>query len=95
MILLDILEVLEQNGSLHILLCLLEEGELRTSELLRKVPVGQTAFYTAIRKLLTANLIEDNKSGYPVTRIFRLTKKGKYIAKNIKRMLEEIEKIKD
>ena len=90
----SILETLEQSGSLHILIYLLKKKEAKTSELLKNIPVGQTAFYTAVRKLLDEKLIEDEKAGYPVTRTFRLTNRGVFVAQKIREILDQIEKIK-
>jgi len=87
-----VIDALEQSGSIYILLTLLSVKEIKTRELLRTLPIGETAAYTAIRKLLNANLIEDRREGYPVARIFSLTEKGRVVATHLKKMLEDIEK---
>ena len=86
----DIIEALSQSGAMYILLILLKNQEMKTLELLEEIPVGRTAAYTAIRKLLNAELIRDIKEGIPVTRTFQLTEKGEFVAKKIREIVTKI-----
>jgi len=88
----EVIDALEQTGAIYIILVLFEKGELQTRELLEEIPVGRTAAYSAIRKLLKLKIIQDRKEGYPVTRIFSLTEKGKEFAEKIKSAIAIIEK---
>lgn len=89
------LRALEQNGSLEILLLLLEKENIKITEILaylREQRIGQSSMYSALKQLKHATLIDETISVYPKLRLIRLTPKGRRVAQKIleiKKILEE------
>ena len=76
--------------TLKVILYLHENKEANLTTIMKGIPVGQKALYTALSTLTQLKLIEEKTSKeFPFTRNFILTKKGQETAKH----LEEIEKI--
>jgi len=82
-------EALEQKGAIDLLVYLLSHGKANVTTLIQELPAGQTATYSAIRKLEKAELIVENRqAGVPGSRMFYLTEKGTFVAKKLKEMVE-------
>ena len=80
----------EVNATLRVLLYLNENKEAKLTSIIKGIPVGQKAVYTALSALTALKLVEEKTSkDFPFTRNFILTQKGKEIAKH----LTEIERI--
>ena len=80
----------EVKATLRVLLYLHEKKEANLTNIMKGIPVGQKAVYTALSTLTELQLIEEKTSKeFPFTRNFILTKKGQETAKH----LTEIEKI--
>ena len=80
----------EVKATLRVLLYLHENKEAKLTSIMKGIPVGQKALYTAISTLTQLQLTEEKTSkDFPFTRNFILTQKGQEIAKH----LTEIEKI--
>jgi len=80
----------EVKATLRVLLYLHEKKEAKLTSIMKGIPVGQKAVYTALSALTELQLIEEKTSKeFPFTRNFILTKKGQETAKH----LTEIEKI--
>jgi len=80
----------EDKSTLRVLLYLHEKKEAKLTSIMKGIPVGQKAVYTALSTLTELQLIEEKTSkDFPFTRNFILTQKGQEIAKH----LAEIEKI--
>jgi len=92
---------LQQPGVFFILLYLMDNKgkEVKIHDILEFVKscgVGQYAFYTALKNLISLNLVEDEiHYGPPKRRLLHLTEKGEKVAQKIleiKEILEEGEK---
>ena len=80
----------EVKATLRVILYLHESKEAKLTTIMKGIPVGQKAAYTALSTLAELQLIQEKTSReFPFTRNFILTKKGQETAKH----LEEIEKI--
>ena len=80
----------EVKATLRVLIYLNEKKEAKLTSIMKGIPVGQKALYTALSTLTQLQLIEEKTSkDFPFTRNFILTQKGQEIAKH----LTEIEKI--
>jgi len=80
----------EVKATLRVLIYLHEKKEAKLTTIMKGIPVGQKALYTALSTLTELQLIEEKTSkDFPFTRNFILTQKGQEIAKH----LTEIEKI--
>jgi len=78
------------KSTLRVLLYLNEKKEANLTTIMKGIPAGQKALYTALSTLAELQLIEEKTSKeFPFTRNFILTKKGQETAKH----LAEIEKI--
>ena len=84
-----LIELLEQKGTLRVILYLKTKETAILSELKNIDRLAQTALYSAIRKLLDLKLVEESREPPYNKRVFHLTAKGKKVAK----LLQEIEKI--
>ncbi|RLI99417.1 MAG: hypothetical protein DRP08_07190 [Candidatus Aenigmatarchaeota archaeon] len=84
------MKALEQEGAIEFLLYLYRKEKAKVSEALHDLEVGQSAFYTTLRKLMNAGLIiETRGERFPFPRFFTLSDKGRRVAEH----LAEIEKI--
>lgn len=80
----------EDKATLRVLLYLHENKEAKLTSIMKGIPVGQKAVYTALSTLTELQLVEEKTSkDFPFTRNFILTQKGQQIARH----LTEIEKI--
>ncbi len=78
------------TGTLTILLCLYGEESLTLSELKAKGGLNLSVLYNSIAKLEEMEIVsEEKREKFPFIRRFRLTNKGRKVAKH----LLEIEKI--
>ena len=78
------------KSTLRVLLYLHENKEAKLTTIMKGIPVGQKALYTALTALTELQLVQEKTSkDFPFTRNFILTQKGQEIAKH----LAEIEKI--
>jgi len=80
----------EDKATLRVILYLHENKEAKLTTIMKGIPLGQKAVYTALATLTELQLVEEETSReFPFTRNFILTKKGQETAKH----LAEIEKI--
>lgn len=80
---------LEQKHAIRILFVLLEEGQLKITELKEILRKPATTIYKALNILTELGLVEDKLTEWPVKRFLILTEKGKQVAQ----LLTEIEKL--
>ena len=80
----------EVKATLRVLIYLHENKEAKLTTIMKGIPIGQKALYTALSTLIELQLVEEKTSkDFPFTRNFILTRKGQETAKH----LAEIEKI--
>ncbi|MHA1353370.1 MAG: hypothetical protein ACTSPP_11350 [Candidatus Heimdallarchaeaceae archaeon] len=80
---------LEQKGAIHILIYLDEKKSANLSSIIKDtVKIGQTAIYTAVRKLLDQELINEKKEPPYNRRFFSLTTRGKKVVEILKKLKE-------
>ena len=84
------MEVLEQSGSIQILLALGKKGPLTLKELKKRVDASMVSMVTAIPKLEEIGLVEERlEDKFPRRKIISLTEKGEIVAEK----LNEIERL--
>jgi len=72
------------KATLRVLLFLYKEGGAKITSIIKGVPVGQRAAYTALSTLMGLKLVEEQISkDFPFTRNFILTEKGKKVAEKL------------
>lgn len=85
----ELIATLEQKGAIHILIYLEEKKNANLTSIMENTPkVGQTAIYTAIRKLLDQELINEKKEPPYNRRFFSLTDRGKKVVEILKKLKE-------
>ena len=78
------MKALEQEGAIEFLILLYQKEKLNVSEALKTLSVGQSALYTALKKLSNSSLITETKGeGFPFPRFFILTDKGREVATHL------------
>ncbi len=72
------------KATLRVLLFLYKEERAKITSIIRGVPVGQRAAYTALSTLVGLKLVEEQVSeGFPFTRNFILTEKGQKVSEKL------------
>ena len=84
------MHVLEKAGAIELLLYLYRNGETTFTNAVRSLKTGQAALYSAVSRLLEADLIKEERGEtFPFTRKFKLTEKGRLVAEHLAK-IEEI-----
>ncbi len=87
----EIIQALEQKTAIQILLYLLTKEKDNVTSILRsgKIKGGQTAIYTALKKLEEAELVLNQQWTERSLRIISLTVKGQKIAQQLQKIITE------
>lgn len=74
----------EGKATLRILLYLHKNGQTKLTTIIKNLPMGQKAVYTALNTLRELTLLkEETSQEFPFTRKFKLTPKGEKVAQQI------------